>query len=534
MIGNPTQFQAGPFRIMLVLTVLLLFTGFAEAQITTQQALETTLTMRRQMQPADAAPDPIQEFYAKRNFRPAWSGSRRAEDAGTLVVRTLKESGAHGLRASDYDAALSRWETPPEAGAAAAAYDLSLTEDLLRYARHVRLGRINPSQVYADVALPARIFDAAAALNQALEDGTLQAFLDDLPPPHREYRSLMAALAHYREIEEKGGWARLPAKGIDPYLLTQRLSSEDPALDQLFPGDAELQQAVTRFQLRNGLAADGRIGGETLAALNVPVRSRIEQIAANLERWRWLPRQFEARTIRVNVPDQTVQYYRGEEALLTSRAAVGKLGSKTPIVRMMALSLTANPLWEVPDDIARGQILPKLRQNARYLADNNMVLINGPAGDPHGLTIDWRNLKSFSYRIDQKPGENNAMGNLMLDSPNGFGVYLHDTPGKDVFRPAARQKSNGCIRVEDMAELSALLVTDDGAASLDRLEQAVASGETERLMLDNPVPVYLLYWTAVAEEDGAIGFRSDFYGRDKPLTAALNGERPTALAQTAR
>lgn len=454
-----------------------------------------------------------------------------------MVVRTLKDSGAHGLREADYDAAMSRWEAPPEPGAAAAAYDLSLTEDLLRYARHVRLGRINPSQVYADVALPARMFDAGPALAKALEAGTVEDFLEDLPPPHREYRSLVAALARYRELEARGGWPRLPAKGIDPHLLTLRLAPEDPALaETLFPTEEELQQAVARFQLRNGLTADGRIGSETLAVLNVPVKSRIEQIVANLERWRWLPRQFEARTVRVNVPDQTVQYYRSGEALLTSRAAVGKMDSKTPIVRMMALSITANPLWEVPDDIARGQILPKLRQDPRYLADNNMVLINGPADDPHGLTVDWRNLKGFPYRIDQKPGENNAMGNLMLDSPNGFGVYLHDTPGKDVFRPAARQKSNGCIRVEDMTELSALLLADDGERGLDSLERAVISEETERLMLDNPVPVYLLYWTAVADADGHVGFRSDFYGRDKPLLAALNGQSRTLanLAQAGR
>jgi murein L,D-transpeptidase YcbB/YkuD len=113
----------------------------------------------------------------------------------------------------------------------------------------------------------------------------------------------------------------------------------------------------------------------------------------------------------------------------------------------------------------------------------------------------------------------------MLDSPNDFGVYLHDTPGKDVFRPTARQKSNGCIRVEDMAQLAALLLADDAATSPEALEQAVASGETTHLTLEKPVPVYLLYWTAVADAEGNVGFRSDFYGRDKPLLAALASAR---------
>jgi murein L,D-transpeptidase YcbB/YkuD len=154
-----------------------------------------------------------------------------------------------------------------------------------------------------------------------------------------------------------------------------------------------------------------------------------------------------------------------------------------------------------------------------------MVLINGPPGDPQGLTVDWRGIKQLPYDIDQQPGEKSAMGVLMLDAPNDFGVYLHDTPGKDVFLPAARQKSNGCVRVEDMAELAALIMSDGDETQVDSLDDAVATGETRRLMLDKPVPVYLLYWTAIGGEDGTVGFRPDFYGRDKPLLAALAADR---------
>ena len=537
MIGKQTRVPPSPFRMVPVMLVLLLsLTGFAHAQFrnegtinaTTREALEGTLSVRRMAQPADAAPDPLYEFYARRDFRPAWSGNRRAEEAGALALAVLAESDSQGLRPADYDATSTRWNSVPEAGVAAAAYDLSLTEDLLRYARDVRLGRVDPSRVYADVALPLRQFDAGTALNQALADGTLDIFLAGLPPPHREYRDLVAALARYRKLDAEGGWPLLPAKGgARQDLLMLRLALEDESLAAA-PNEEELFRAVMRFQTRNGLGADGRIGAATLAALNVPVRGRIDQIIANLERWRWLPRQFESRTVRVNVPDQMVEYYRNNTSLLSSRVAVGKLTSKTPIVRMMGLSLVANPSWEVPGDIAQASILPRLRQNPRYLAENNMVLVNGPPGDPQGLSIDWRKLKTLPYDIDQNPGEKSAMGNLMLDSPNDFGVYLHDTPGKEVFEPAARQKSNGCIRVQDMSALAALIMADGEFAETGALDQAVARGVTERLRLGKPVPVYLLYWTAVADSEGNVGFRSDFYGRDKPLLAALSAGRRNA------
>ncbi|HEX2761779.1 MAG TPA: peptidoglycan-binding protein, partial [Rhizomicrobium sp.] len=311
MIGSQTRSWSGLFQGTLILSLLLLLTGIAQAQ-TTRQALESTLAMRRMTQPADAAPDPLYDFYARRNFQPAWTGSARAENAAALVIGTLAESDAQGLRPADYAATATRWNTPPETGAAAAAYDLSLTEDLLRYARDVRLGRVTPSRVYTDVALPSRLFDAGPALNKALADNRLDAFLKDLPPPHAEYRALVAALARYREREANGGWLPL-SRGTDTLSLTIRLAAEDSVLaTNPFPSDDELRQAVMRFQIRNGLAADGRVGAETLAALNVPIKARIDQIVANLERWRWLPRQFEDRTIRVNVPDQLVGYYRGD------------------------------------------------------------------------------------------------------------------------------------------------------------------------------------------------------------------------------
>jgi murein L,D-transpeptidase YcbB/YkuD len=234
-----------------------------------------------------------------------------------------------------------------------------------------------------------------------------------------------------------------------------------------------------------------------------------------------MQRSFEDRYILVNVPDQTLKLVENGQVSLESRAIVGRLGSKTPITRLLAGTLVINPPWHVPEDIAAAQILPKLRQNPHYLSDKNMVLANGPADDPHGSTLDWRKMKTMPYLIDQNPGPGSAMGELMLDSPSNFGVYLHDTPGKALFQAGVRLASNGCIRVENMLELSALILGGDKENTAEQLRADIAAGQTQQLPLETAVPIYLLYQTAIAYSDGTVGFRADVYGRDKPLVAAL-------------
>jgi murein L,D-transpeptidase YcbB/YkuD len=332
-------------------------------------------------------------------------------------------------------ATASRWNATPAAGRDAAEYDLSLTADLLRYANDVRVGRKRPRDIYRDVDLPKSDFDAAQALNEALGRHSLTEFLADLPPPHPEYRRLVVALAKYRAIAAKGGEAS----------------------------------------------------------------ARVEKIAANMERWRWMPRTFERRYVRVNVPDQTVDFVRDGKVVLSSKVIIGRKNSATPILRTMITSVVANPYWDIPGDIANASILPRLRKNPNYLAERNMVIVRGQI----------RQLAP------------SALGDLMLDSPNDFDVYLHDTPGKALFEQDNRERSHGCVRVQQILPLAALVLADDREAGMDRLKKTIASGRTQYLALDQPMPLYMLYWTAVAGEDGAVEFRPDRYNRDKPLIAAL-------------
>jgi len=414
----------------------------------------------------------------------------------------LKRVGEHGLDPAAY-------KIDPALANDPARYEAALTDALLRYARDVQLGRVRPEAVYRDIDLPKRNAHGPAALARALDADNFESFLDDLAPGHAGYRGLVRALAHYREIAANGGWPSVFSPNQDDpvnrKLLIKRLAAEDASLARTPNPSAEnLQAAIMRYQSRNGLKPDGQLGPGTMASLNVPVASRIQQIAANLQRWRWMPADLESRYVVVNIPDQTLEFIRGGEIVMKSRVMVGKKTTRSPILRTEARTLVVNPPWNVPSDIAARQILPNLKRNPNYLASRNMVLVDG--------------------QITQRPGPNSAMGTLMLDSPNRFDVYLHDTPGKAAFQNDDRELSNGCIRVQDMARLASLALA--GSKSAEQLKNIIASRKTTRITLDDPLPIYMVYRTAFADTEGNVEFRPDRYDRDPPLIKALGNTRP--------
>jgi len=346
-------------------------------------------------------------------------------------------------------------------------------------------------------------------LTAALARGSLDALIADLPPPQLGYRGLVEALAHYRSVAAHGGWPIMPAKtaialdGSDTRrgALIKRLAFEDPDL-AADADDENLQVAVLRFQQRHGLDDDGKVGPDMISELNVPASARVQQIVANMERWRWLPRNFERRYIRVNVPDQSVEFVRNGKIVLHSKVIIGRRNAQTPILRTAVVSVVANPPWDIPGDIAAKQIIPHLRQNPNYLASRKMIIADGG--------------------VQQVPGPDNVLGVLMLDSPNDFDVYLHDTGNRKNFELQTRELSNGCVRVDQIFALASLAYSNGESDRSDEITDAVATGKTLQLRLRDEMPLYLLYWTAwVPPGGGVVDFRPDRYGRDRILIAKL-------------
>jgi L,D-transpeptidase YcbB len=449
----------------------------------------------------------LRSVYESRNYEPIWTGSSGGADLAG-VLDTLRQAETEGLRAEDYR--LSRLTAMhPATDEERKDFELLITDSLLRYARDIRFGRVRPADIDADIALPDIAFDVAGALASAVASGTLPVFLADLAPKHPEYQRLKQALERYRAIEAGGGWATVSSETMpqpeNGGVLRVRLAAEDP----LVTADGDPVEALKRYQTANGLTADGLLGPRTLAALNIPVATRIKQIAANMERWRWMPRELEPRRIMVNVADAMLQFIDNGSIMLESKVVVGQPGWRTPILRAEATAVTVNPVWHVPRSIAQKEIWPKLRRDPSYLESEGFVVVGG--------------------QIRQLPGPTNALGQIKLEMPNDFGVYLHDTPAKSAFSREMRALSHGCIRVEQIVPLvlSALSGTQstNGDVTEGELSELIATGNTMRIDLGAPIPVYLVYSTAIADEDGRVAFRTDAYDRDRFLIAALDGQQ---------
>jgi murein L,D-transpeptidase YcbB/YkuD len=320
-----------------------------------------------------------------------------------------------------------------------------------------------------------------------------------------EYAALKTALPRYRQLAAHP-WNPITRAG-DRAALAARLAAEGYLDQQQTPSPNALTKALKTYQEANGMDPDGKLDAGTLEMLNVPPGQRAQQIEANLERWRWLPRDLGARHIMVNAAGASLALVEDGQATLTSRVVVGAPDKPTPILAAQVVAVTINPAWHVPKSIVEKEIKPKLEEDSDYLDRKNMEQTQD--GD-----------------IIQQPGPDNALGSVKIEMPNVFDVYLHDTPGKKAFLSDERALSHGCVRVEQIGALAThLLQLRDG-----ELEQVVASRQTQQKPVKPPLPVYIQYWTAVPAADGIMGFRPDIYNRDTLMIAALHGTRPPELA----
>lgn len=528
---------ARPFLFSLAL-------AFASASLSPVALAETPVEVQRRLEDAsgnakigDRVVDlaPLRDFYRERGYRLAWSGA-----AGTTADRLL----------GDLQAIASAEGMQPEAYAMTAAAsefdrDLLVSDALARFARDLASGRVSPTRLVGGMGPETRpTVDATRFLRDLAAGKDLTATVEILPPAYAGYHRLKRSLERYRDLVKAGGWTTIgdgpsikPGMEDDRILSVRKRLIATGELDAKHDKGKQLDQPVSaalkRFQQRHGIEADGAVGKATLAALNVSADDRLKQIMANMERWRWMPRALDPTHIAVNLPAAHLELVRNGEISMAMRVVVGDVQHQTPTMQTTMTSVVLNPTWTVPPSIATKEILPKLRKDPRYLASNNMQILDAFADgstQAQGLGIDWHKYSKFPWRIRQAPGPDNALGQVKFNLSNQDDIYLHDTPKRQYFGRIFRALSHGCVRLERPVALAQALVPMEYVEKVDDL---IAETSTKTLKLEKPLTVYLMYMTAWADEDGTMHFRDDLYGHDGRLKAALKRGRP-ASAQMAQ
>lgn len=472
-------------------------------------------------------------FYAARGGEPVFTTGHDISPLGKALQAVFAASAADGLSPADYAVAA------PKAGATdadIAGTELRLAAATLSYARHLQVGRFNPSRISDSVDPLLTPPDPAAVLALVTTAPNVRTALASFAPQYPGYAALKAKLAEMRPEQSAVAPPQVPQGKVlrpnmsDPRvpILRARLGLPGEADNLLY--DHDLVEAVKAFQAKAGQPPSGIIGKGTISAMNDTGERRVADIIANMERWRWLPHDMAQTYVMVNIPEFMVRIVKDGKPFHETKVVVGKPENQTPILTHDMEYIVFNPSWNVPPGIARKEMLPRLAADPYYLARQGIdVVRNGRVVDP-GM-VDWsRGTQGYSFR--QPPGERNALGRIKFMFPNKHSVYLHDTPSRSLFANDRRAYSHGCVRVFEplkFGEAIFALGMPTDPWSQTRISKQLG-GKEKYVNLKQRFPVHLVYFTTLVNDSGALVNREDLYGinAQTKLMLGLDGARRVA------
>lgn len=477
----------------------------------------------------------LEEIYSRRNFKSLW----RDGEVLYSFYNSLKDADKEGLDFKDYhgeeiDSLLSVSNLDSKQ---AARLDLLLSDAFLTYARHLYYGKLNPEELHEVWGVARKEKDFGDLLQQGIENNEIPLILEDLKPSHQVYHELKKSLAEYKELKAEETPINEIPRGeiIEPGQSDPRIPAIARRLQELTGFDSDtsaigntyseaLAEAVRKFQQRKSIQTDGIIGNGTIDELNKGPRDIYNQILANLERWRWYPRDLGEHYILINIPDFKLAVVKEGDTIREHNVIAGARERATPIFSDTINHLVINPTWTVPPTIKSQDIIPKMVEDpSSYLRKNNMT-VTGPGGEKIDPSqVDWSSNEALGYNFTQGAGPSNPLGRVKIMYPNKYLIYLHDTPAKSLFSQTQRAESSGCVRVEKAIDLSAYIVENQPEWKKERIEEIIESGETTTVTVNRPIQVHHFYWTAWRAGNETV-IINDVYDLDEKIYTKLTAE----------
>ena len=485
----------------------------------------------------------LSAFYKANGYQSVWTGrSIRERQRRAALLEALRMAPVHGLPAARYNVdALEARIKAARSQQDRAALEVELSRVFVDFAADLQTGVIrNPRKIDRAIvrAIPHR--DRVSYLTNFAKSSP-RAFFRALPPKTAEYTALMKEKRRLEETLGAGGWGpavpqtQLAPGATGPAVVALR----DRLMRMGYLGrsnsgsyDAQMVEAVKRFQQAHGLVVDGVAGPGTLQEVNISLEDRMKSVLVALERERWLNKDRGQRHVLVNIPDFSAQIIDNGKVTFQTRTVVGARQDDRPTPEFSDVMefMVINPSWYVPRSIIVKEFLPALKSNRNAVGHIEITDRNGRRIDRSAVNFANYSASNFPFAMRQPPSRRNALGLVKFMFPNQYNIYLHDTPHKNLFGREVRAYSHGCVRLAEPFDFAYTLLAKQEADPKRFFHSVLDTGAERRVDLKEPVPVHLVYRTAFTSARGELNFRRDVYGRDARIWNALAGAGVALLA----
>ncbi|MCP5036482.1 MAG: L,D-transpeptidase family protein [Rhodobacteraceae bacterium] len=522
----------GFIAVLLGSAMLLSDLGTAQAQ-TQIQTHSQIPAFAQAVAEAAARDEEIAAFYRTNGYKPIWTGTDESDRARrAALLNALARADDHGLPVASYDtetlrASLGQVSSQRDLG----RLEVEMSRVFLLYARHIQTGIVIPREVDGGITRKVDLRDRTDLL-VSFAKSTPSRFLKELAPTTGEYARLMREKLRLERLLAGDGWGKpVPVGALKPgssgnavIALRNRLivmGYLDRSSTRTY--DADIQRAVQVFQLDHGLNPDGVAGQGTIKHLNTPVEKRLQSIMVAMERERWMNIERGARHVWVNLVDFTAAIVDNGEVTFQTRAVVGQntRDRRSPEFSDVMEYMEVNPSWNVPRSIATKEYLPAMMANPAAAGHLQLIDGAGRVVSRQGIDFSAYTARTFPYDLRQPPSSRNALGLVKFMFPNPHNVYLHDTPAKSLFQRDVRAFSHGCIRLHQPFDFAYALLARQSDDPVSEFQAVLKTGRLTQIKLEQPIPVHLVYRTAIMPAKGNAHYRNDVYGRDGRIFAAM-------------